>query len=478
MTAEELELHIKKHPDLFIKLACEKSFYVFIKQAWRHIDTNPYVDGEHIKLIANTLQECAENIGGNVTINIPPRCSKSRITCVLYPAWIWINYPHLKLLTASYSSDLATRDAIDTRTLINTAWYQKNWGDRFVFRDDQNRQNNYANDKGGYRKVVSPGALTTGEGGDIIIADDLCNAEQAYSDTDRRKINRWYSGSFYNRTINPDKCSRILIGQRLHEDDIFAHVKTKENSVHICLPATYDPSLSTHSWPGYSEEGDLLSPNRLSQAVLDDYLKELTPRPYSAQYQQRPTPISGNIIKSANLKYWHVLPEFPDEYIQSWDLIFGNNLNKSDYVVGQVWARKGTFYYLIDQVRGRWSFPDTLREIRNLTARYPKTEIILIEQAANGSAAIQTLRSEINGVLPVVASKNKLDRLRAVHNLIECEQVFLPAGAEFVDDLVFELTTFTGTSADKNDDQVDALTQALKRLKGDGNSDFSIQSYL
>ena len=49
-----------------------------------------------------------------------------------------------------------------------------------------------------------------------------------------------------------------------------------------------------------------------------------------------------------------------DELIQSWDMTFKDTAG-TDYVVGQVWFRRGADCYLLDQVRDRMSFTATCR---------------------------------------------------------------------------------------------------------------------
>ncbi|MCW2854088.1 MAG: terminase, partial [Nocardioides sp.] len=42
----------------------------------------------------------------------------------------------------------------------------------------------------------------------------------------------------------------------------------------------------------------------------------------------------------------------------SWDMTFEDK-EASDYLVGQLWMRRGARAYLLDQVRGRWAFAQT-----------------------------------------------------------------------------------------------------------------------
>src|SRR4051794_25593816 len=90
----------------------------------------------------------------NLIINIPPGHCKSLLVCVFWPAWVWINQPQSRWLFASYRTELALRDSLKCRTLIQSDWYQQRWGNRFHLRVDQNQKQRFENDRTGYRVVV------------------------------------------------------------------------------------------------------------------------------------------------------------------------------------------------------------------------------------------------------------------------------------------------------------------------------------
>jgi predicted phage terminase large subunit-like protein len=150
-----------------------------------------------------------------------------------------------------------------------------------------------------------------------------------------------------------------------------------------------------------------------------------------------------------------------DEQAQSWDCSF-KDLDTSDYVVGQMWGRLGAMYFLGDQIRGRMDCPSTVKAVRDMTAKWPGTIAILVEDKANGSAVIQMLSREIGGILPVNPSGGKIARAQAVSALVEAGNIFLPHPdyAPWVNDFIEECAAFPNGA---HDDQVDAMTQILLR---------------
>jgi predicted phage terminase large subunit-like protein len=150
-----------------------------------------------------------------------------------------------------------------------------------------------------------------------------------------------------------------------------------------------------------------------------------------------------------------------EEAIQSWDCAF-KDLETSDYVVGQVWGRRGSAYLLLDQVRDRMDCPTTVKAVRHLSQRWRGTIVKLIEDKANGSTVIQMLGRELPGILPVNPEGGKVARAAAVSPLIEAGNVYLPHPQfmPWVNDFIEECAAFPNGA---HDDQVDAMTQALLR---------------
>jgi predicted phage terminase large subunit-like protein len=198
---------------------------------------------------------------------------------------------------------------------------------------------------------------------------------------------------------------------------------------------------------------------------------------WSSLYQQRPSPAGGSIF---NRGWWgdsmavapnrnqfynqspKELETLMDIVIQSWDATF-KDTSGTDFVVGQVWGRKGADYYLLDQVRDRMDIIATMQSIRMLSSKWPLSSAKLIEDKANGPAIISMLRREIAGIIPVEPQGGKVVRAQAIVPYVESGNVWLPQprNAPWLNDVIEELSTFpTG----KQDDIVDSMSQALTYL--------------
>lgn len=172
--------------------------------------------------------------------------------------------------------------------------------------------------------------------------------------------------------------------------------------------------------------------------------------------------MEGDFFKRAWWKYYAQAPGRFDTMIQSWDCTF-KETKEGSFVVGQVWGRIGASKYLLDQVRARADFPTTIKMIRNLSAKWPQAHNKLIEAKANGPAIIDTLKQSLAGIIAIEPDGSKEARAAAVSGQVEAGNVFLPQGAQWVQDFVEECAAFPKAA---HDDQVDSMTMALKRLMG------------
>jgi predicted phage terminase large subunit-like protein len=464
-------------------------FYEFVKLAWHVLEPGtPFVDGFHVRAICDHLQAVTEGLIQNLIINIPPGHAKSLIVAVFWPAWVWIMLAEARWLFSSHREELALRDSVRCRRLIESPWYQTRWGNRFRLSDDQNQKGRFENTKTGYRVVV-PMSAGTGERGDYVVVDDPHSVEQAESDTQRAAAIDWWNGSMATRLNDLSTGHKVVIMQRLHESDLTGDLLSKGGYEHLCLPAEFDPDRRCTTSIGWSdprqEQGELLWPQKVSNFDLDNLKKTLGSYRYAAQYQQRPAPAEGGIFKRHWWRFYGPantvvqvripdgslqsipnvpLPEEFDEVVQSWDLSF-KDLATSDYVVGQVWGAKGADRYLLDQTRERMDLPRTLDAIRAMSAKWPNAAAKLVEDRANGPAVIASLKHELQGLIAVNPEGGKMVRASAVSPQIEAGNVYLPhpSVAPWVEDLIEESASFPNA---KYDDQVDALTQALNRLRG------------
>lgn len=187
---------------------CEDSLYKFLKNAWRYIDSSEFTEGWPIEAVAEHLQAVADGEIKRLIVNIPPRCAKSSLTSVAFPAWVWLQPPQwnsptsgagVQFLHASYAQQLSLRDSVKCRRLIESPWYQRLWNDRFKLTGDQNTKTRFDNDRSGSRLSTSVGSALTGEGGNIIVVDDPNAAQEAFSEATIHSTIEWWDSALSTR---------------------------------------------------------------------------------------------------------------------------------------------------------------------------------------------------------------------------------------------------------------------------------------
>jgi predicted phage terminase large subunit-like protein len=276
----------------------------------------------------------------------------------------------------------------------------------------------------------------------------------------------WY-GSVFRTRMSPD-AAIILTMTRWSKKDLMQRILdqitdgvTDEPWEILHMPAIATPDNPYD--PTGRAEGEALWPERYDLNWLLRQKEAIRPKPFESLYQGNPTIGEGELLKRAWWRFYKVAPTM-DETIQSWDCSF-KDLKTSDYVVGQVWGRKGADCYLLDQVRARMDFPTTIMAFRALTSKWPQTYRKFVEDKANGTAVIQTLKHEIPGIIEVEPEGGKVARANAVSGSIEAGNVYLPdpETCSWVHDFIEECASFPNG---KNDDQVDTMSQGLYRWLG------------
>ncbi len=459
-----------------------RAYYQFFKRAWREIEPNsPFVDNWHIKYLCDILEAEAHRISkrelktSDYIVNISPRSSKSSIISVFYCPWVWTLYPWIKFLGSSHSNGLSLEHSTLARDLIQTEWYQSHWGDVFQLSSDQNVKGFFANDKRGRRVAVSVGAKIAGKGADIITVDDLLDIEEANSQVEIEKANNHWNNAIRNRLNDQKTGLRVLVMQRLHENDPTGSTLKliPEEYIHINIPAEltneskgtpYD--VQPKELEQFYKDG-LFFPERFPKNLLDQF-KKLGEKNYANQFLQRVSVAGGNIFKRKDFKFYTQLPKVFEKQIQVWDMSFKEGEDNS-FVVGQVWGRLEGKNYLIHQYRKQVGFSEARRAVLMQAHAYPHARKIFIEDKANGPAIEDSLRKIVPGRLELwkPGSASKESRMMAIAYVVENGNVYVPEPsiAPWVIEFLNECDTVPNATFN---DQADSMTIALTILDGKG----------
>jgi hypothetical protein len=488
-----------------------KDFRAFIRASWPVVEpTTKYTPGWHIDAIAEKLAECGEGRIQRLVINIPPRHMKSLAVSVFWPVWLWTTHPSMRFLTASYGDDLATRDALKSRRLIQSGWFRARFAGSFSLTGDQNQKTRYENDHTGYRIATSVGGAATGEGGDVVIIDDPHKANEVLSDVLRKKVLDWHDEVISTRFNDPSTGIEILIMQRLHELDLTGHLLARGGWEHLCLPAEY---VRKHPfvWPDdpRKKEGQLLWPDRFGAKEMARLKVDMGSQYVIAgQLQQLPAPREGALLKRADWRYYDSKLSFYaerevfgpeqvtelasrvgpfDSLVHSWDTSVKDR-EHSDFVSGQVWATRGAHRFLLRLYHARAGLNATTEAMLELALwaapLWPNVpHYVVIENSANGPDAAAAIRSRVQGVILANAKGSKEVRAEAAEPALVGHNCFLPGEATddgsnysprtptLVQAFIEELAVF---NLGAHDDQVDAWSSMINWTRNRGGATMSV----
>ncbi len=391
-------------------------------------------------------------------LGAPPQHGKSDIVSRYLPAYVFGHHPDLRIGGLSYGKDLASDMNRDVQRIMLSPDYGNIFPDsslnpkRVVTVETMAKRNNdtfeIVGKKGAYVAAGVGGPLT-GKKLDLGIIDDpIKNAEEALSTTVKEGIWKWYGSTFLTRLSK--NSGQIIMATRWATDDLTGRILGK------------NPLAKWLAFKAIDDDGTALVPelhpiDKLleTKSILSDYF-------WSAMYQQSPKTLGGSIFKEAGVRYYlpRDLPNKFDEVIHSWDMTF-KDTDGSDYVVGQVWGKRGANKYLLHQHRERMAFTATRKAVVDMANRYPEGHRKLVEDKANGSAILDSLKDVVSGLMPINPDSSKVARAHAITAEWEAGNLWLPHPdiAPWVTAMVDELTTFP---AGANDDQVDAMTQAIR----------------
>lgn len=457
-----------------------QSLAEFTKQAWHVFEpSTPLLWSWVLDAICQHVQALLEDrlirdgrVIRNLMINVPPGTSKSTITSVCLPAWMWIHDPSWRGLFASGNEGVSTRDSIKCRTLLDSDWYRKAFVPGWTFSKDQNMKTHYTNSSTGFRQAISAGAVIVGQRADDLLVDDPNDANGG--EADRKKIHNWWDNAAWSRLNNLSTGHRVVIQQRVHEEDLTGHVQGKDPDdwaflvirMRYEVPGEKDPDRvpTPLGWVDPRKtEGELMFPARFPSEVVIAQERVLGIAGTAGQLQQRPVPKDGLIFKAGFVRFYKTgsEPEFSMRYLTA-DTAFSEKKTADFSVIaaaGQCIIPGLMGLWFTDLWREQASFPELKVQAKLMGAKH-RPNAFLVEKKASGQSLIQELERDTN--LPVVkveVDKDKVTRANAAAPTWEAGRIWLPEDAPWVADFLAELYAFP---KGKHDDQVDVLTQLIK----------------
>lgn len=406
-----------------------------------------YRTAEHHKKIAHHLERVIKGDCKRLMLLLPPRHGKSELASKRFPALALGWRPDLQFISASATSGLAEDFGRDVRNIIGSEDY-KNLFPNTALAEDSQAKGKWNTSAGGIYYAVGVGGAVIGRGADIFLIDDpYASMADAESETTRKNVLNWYSGTVYNR-LQPGGAI-VLINHRMHEDDLTGALLEQQ--------AAGGDHWDVVELPAINDDGEALWPDAYPIEALENIRRNTFPRYWSALYQQRPAPEEGEYFKREWFRWYQTAPTHLRTYGAS---DYAVTAKGGDYTVHAViGVDPDDNIYVLDVWRAQaeshiWveSFIDIVAKHKPLNWAEEQGQIIkslgpFIDKRMR-ERRVYCRREQMASVA------DKPTRCRAFQARAAMGKVYLPHGASWVPDLLAEMTSFP---AGKHDDQVDAL---------------------
>ncbi len=459
-------------------------------------------------------------------IFMPPRHGKSEMVTIRYTAWRLLRDLRLNVILGSYNQRLADKFSRKIKRIVTSGKGRVTRaeagisalvpGPSSLAAKPLNSAAEWETAGGGVVRSVGVGGGIAGFGAGLVVIDDpVRNRADAESEVFRSRVWEWFNDDIYTR-LEPD-AAIILIQTRWHEDDLAGRLlKEMEDGGEewevVCLPALSEPpalaggvevggdeaenhpvspkrlspllgkegSVADDEAPGppaYAggsdplgrKPGQALCPERYDVKALARIKRKLGSYSFSALYQQSPAPAEGGMFK----REWFtkIMDEAPPDlrWKRGYDLAVSTRTS-ADYTASFRCAKdKMGNLYIADGMRARIEYPEQRRYAIERMQAEKNTEHG-IESALHGAAFVQDIRRDMRfghvALRKVKVDADKLTRALAWLNLAEEGKVFLVRGP-WIDEFVDEVARFP---AGRHDDQVDAVSVAVKMLAHPGGT--------
>ena len=456
-----------------------------------------------LDLIDAALLDVSEGRCNKLIVSMPPQEGKSSRITRFWVLQMLMRNPNLRVAIVSYADDIAQQFSYALRHDISTFdGTDENVDLGLRLRRDSKAASRWFLQhphKGGVY-AIGIGSALTGRAVDLMVIDDPVKDPRA-ADSELLSEMSWQWWMSVGRTRLAPGAPVVLVLTRWHENDLAGRLLKKQAEdeaagaehydkwrvVNIPAQADHDPAKGQTDPLGREPGEFMVSARGRSREQWETTKTVTSARLWSAMYQGRPSPETGNVWQ----RTWWRRYEQPlwtmaddgswrvdcDEMVLSWDMAF-KDTRGSDYVVGQVWARRGAEVYLLDQVHKRLSFTDTMTAFTAQCKLWPQAVAKLVEDKANGTAVIDSLKRTIPGIVPISPHESKYARANAVAPFVEAGNVLLPTPAIQLFDVEAFIDEAAGFPNAAHDDQVDAASQALGRLLLKPNSGAVFLEYM
>jgi predicted phage terminase large subunit-like protein len=399
--------------------------------------------------IAEQLERVERGEIDRLMLLVPPRHGKSELASRRFPAYYLGRHPHRQFISASASGALAEDFGRDVRNIIDSPEYAVLFKTRLA--EDSKAKGRWNTSEGGSYYAIGVNAHVMGRGAHVFMIDDpFGTMADARSETERKNVFDWYTGTVYNRL--EENGAIVLINHRMHEEDLTGMLRAQQ--------AAGGDKWEVVELKPDMEAGTALWPEKYPIAALERIRQNITAQDWSALYLQNPTPDEGAYFKADWLKPYEKVParETLTVYGGSDYAVTDNGGDYTVHVV--VGLDPDDRMYLLDVWRGQKQGDVWIDALCDLVREW-KPMGWAEETGQIKSAIGPFLTRRMNERKAYVAREqfstrqgNKAVRAQSIRGRMALNGLYVPTNAPWYAEMRSELLSFP---SGRHDDQVDAL---------------------
>lgn len=413
-----------------------------------------HLPAAHHRLLINELAAVARGETRKLMVLMPPGSAKTTYGSYLFPPWLMCR-GNTKVIATSHSIDRAAYVSRQARRYVR----ENSLTLGFDLANEAVEQ--WATTNGGEYLAAGVGKGIAGFRADLGLIDDpVGNRDSADSENNQDKVWDWYWSDFFNR-LRPG-AAQVLIMTRWSEGDLGGRLEESEGDQWkiIRLPAMAEPNDPLGRAPGeFLWADDAYGFGAKMRDDFASYTRAGRIRDWSAMFQQRPVPDTGDYFQTSWLRPVATLP--PKSSLRTFiGSDYAVTSRGGDYTVHIVVGLDADDrMYVCDLWRGQetsdvWvnAFCDLVLAWKPMGAAEETGQI----RGAIGPWLDRTQR-ERRAYVARTAFPTKGDkavRAQAIRGRLASHGLYIPADAPWR--IAFE-AELMGFPAAKHDDQVDAL---------------------
>lgn len=448
--------------------------FFFMQRTGREFTmSKPSSAQSHFIEVANELIDVFHGKTKRLLINLPPGWAKSELV-KSFICWTMAHYPDSHNMYISYAHELASSHTHDIKTILSMPLYKRLFNVE-IPRDSSAKDFFKTKQGGAVAAFGSSGAITGRNAGfpgvqrytGALFIDDIIKPDEVHSDVIREKIWRNYNETIERRVRGPH-VPIVIIGQRLHEDDIFARLVRSDDGQNwkkVIIKALDDAGNARY--PEFNTREQLIT------------MREKQPYVFASQYQQDPVPAGGALYKR---DYFPLLDEMPE--------ILGTFVTADTAETDKEWNDKTVFSFwglykvkfknllVPDMYAIHWldcrelhiepkDIEDEFLDFWASCMRFKvKPQLAIIEKKSTGVTLVSVLKRQqgikVLGIDRTVASGSKSQRFIDLQQYIASKQVSFPTYAKHTPICLDHMVKITANDTHRFDDIADTCYDAVR----------------